>query len=78
MPYTVWFSALGVNTPFPPPTAILDIAHTLLHGTATHFHAPKPSGSMLLWPHRLDWLLGGVPVAVAVAVVAMLMTWQWQ
>ena len=54
----------GVNTPFLPPTVILDIAHTLLHGAVTHFHAPKPSGSTLLWPHRLDWLLGGVPVPV--------------
>jgi len=65
-----------VNTPFPPPAAIPDTTHTLLHGTATHFRAPKPSGGALLQPRRLDWLPGGVPVPVAAA--AMLMAWQWR
>jgi len=50
-----------------------DIDQTLLHGTATHSHAPKPSGGALLQPCGLDWLPGGVLVPVAAA--ATLMTW---
>jgi len=61
----------GVNTPFPPLTAMLDTTLTLLHGAATYSHVPGTSGGTLLWPCRLDGLPSGVLVTVAAVAIAM-------